>query len=84
MKASGCVIDGRCRLCGGAPCEVGRLAEELSLPEPVRAESQRICAAVIERRLIRRKPLATIAASSLYAACRESRTFFLSMKSTPR
>ncbi len=38
------------------------------------AESQHICATVIEKRLIRRKPLSIIAASSLYAASRESQT----------
>ena len=54
--------------------EVGRLAAQLSLPDSVRNDTERICTSVLERRLIGRRPLSVIAASSIYTACRESHT----------
>lgn len=54
--------------------EVGKLAAELSLPDSVRDDTERICTDVMERKLIGRRPLSVIAASSVYTACRESHT----------
>jgi transcription initiation factor TFIIB len=54
--------------------EVGKLAAELSLPDSVKSNSERICDDVMQRNLMGRRPLSVIAASSLYTACRESHT----------
>ena len=44
----------------------------LSVPKPVVDRSTSICCEVVSRKLIRKRPLAVIAASCSYAACRES------------
>ena len=73
MGAARCPSEGICGL-DGASCEVSRLANDLSVPDAVAIEAQRVCAAVIESKLARGKELSLIAVSSLYAACRENRT----------
>lgn len=52
--------------------EVDKLAAEFSLPDSVKNDSSRICEDVIRNKLMRRRPLPVIAASSLYTACREN------------
>lgn len=54
--------------------EVERLATEISLPDSVRADSERICVNVVNRRLLGRRTLPVIAATALYTACRENLT----------
>jgi transcription initiation factor TFIIB len=54
--------------------EVDKLAGELSLPDTVRDDSERICEDVVAKNLVGRRPVSVIAASSLYTACRESHT----------
>ncbi len=69
-----CATRGSCGLKGGAvECEVDRLANALSIPGSLNAEARRICSTTVEGRLVKRQPLHLIAASSLYAACREKR-----------
>jgi transcription initiation factor TFIIB len=50
---------------------VNALSEKLSIPGSVAAEAASICRRALEEGLARGRPLAQIAASSLYAACRE-------------
>ncbi len=70
-----CVSREKCRLKGGAVhCEVDGLVGALSIPDSVGSEARRICSTVVEGRIVKRQPLELIAASSIYAACRESRT----------
>ncbi len=52
--------------------EVDKLADEFSLPESVRDDSEKICGDVMRMKLARRRPFPVIVASSLYTACRES------------
>ncbi len=54
--------------------EVDKLADELSLPDSIRGDSERIGQDVVSRNLMARRPPTVVAASSLYTACRESRT----------
>jgi len=56
---------------GVALGELKKFSEKLSVPGVVTAEAASICMKGLERGLTRGKPLAQIAASSLYAACRE-------------
>lgn len=56
------------------PCEVNRLAPELGIPDAVGEQSRRICCGVVGKGLLKTKSLPVIAATSMYAACRESRT----------
>jgi transcription initiation factor TFIIB len=75
VKPRRCSSNGTCGLKGDlVPCELSRLAARMSIPEQVRENSGRICSSIVERRLIIRRPLEVIAASSIYTACRESRT----------
>ncbi len=55
----------------GALRELGTLSERLSVPVAVRDKAASICAMGLERGLEKGRSLAQIAASSLYAACRE-------------
>lgn len=74
MKSFRCVTDGKCGRAGeGVPCEVTRLSTILSLPDAISEEARRICSTVVESGDFKRQPLAVLAASSLFAACRESR-----------
>ncbi|HYC12000.1 MAG TPA: hypothetical protein VEC02_04995 [Nitrososphaerales archaeon] len=54
--------------------EVEKLAGNLSLPESIKTDSEKICDDVIARNVIGRRSVPVIAASSLYTACRESHT----------
>ena len=54
--------------------EVDKLAAELSLPDSVRSDSEKICDGVVSKNLMGRRPVPVVAASSLYTACRESHT----------
>jgi transcription initiation factor TFIIB len=56
---------------GVALGELKKVSERLLLPHEVTDEAACICIRGLERGLTRGKPLAQIAASSLYAACRE-------------
>jgi transcription initiation factor TFIIB len=56
---------------GVALSELNRFSEKLSVPAAVTSEAASICRRALEEGLARGKPLAQIAASSLYAACRE-------------
>jgi transcription initiation factor TFIIB len=51
--------------------ELNTLSEKLSIPDIVTAEAASICRRAVEEGLARGRPLTQIAASSLYAACRE-------------
>jgi transcription initiation factor TFIIB len=51
--------------------ELKKVSEKLSVPDAVADEAACICSRCLERGLTRGRPLAQIAASSLYAACRE-------------
>lgn len=51
---------------------VDKLAAEFSLPDSVKNDSEQICEVVIKSKLMSRRPLPVIAASSLYTACREN------------
>jgi transcription initiation factor TFIIB len=51
--------------------ELDALSKELSVPEAVTSEAARICKKALKEGLGRRKQTERIAASSLYAACRE-------------
>jgi transcription initiation factor TFIIB len=53
------------------PCELSKLMGGLSVPKPVVDRSISICCEVVAKKLIRKRPLSVIAASSSYAACRE-------------
>lgn len=54
--------------------EVDKLAAELLLPNSVRDDSEKISNGVVSKNLMGRRPVPVVAASSLYAACRESHT----------
>ena len=63
-----------CRFRGGnVPCELDRIAAEVGLPEDVKALAMPLCCAVVERKLARGRLIRTVAGSSIYVACRESR-----------
>ena len=67
-------MEGPCRLRGtNAQCELERIAAQVGLTEDVRERAKPICCAMIERKLTRGKEIDVIAASSIYAACREGR-----------
>ena len=51
-----------------------KLAGDLSLPESVKNDSEKICEDVMARNVVGRRSVPVIAASSLYTACRESHT----------
>jgi transcription initiation factor TFIIB len=51
--------------------ELRQFSERLSVPDSVTDEAARICSMGLERGLVKRRSLAQITASSLYAACRE-------------
>ena len=51
--------------------EVDKLAAELSLPDSIRADSERICEDILAKNVAGRRSPPIIAASSLYTACRE-------------
>lgn len=52
--------------------EVDKLAVELSIPESVKGDSERICEDVVARNAAGRRSVPVIAASSLYTACRKN------------
>jgi transcription initiation factor TFIIB len=52
--------------------EVDKLVDEFSLSDSVKGDSERICDIVMQNKLMMRRPLPVIAASSLYTACREN------------
>jgi len=54
--------------------ELRTLATELALPQEVEGDSERICDAVVDRRIAVGRPLSVVAASSLYTACRVNHT----------
>lgn len=54
------------------PCELSRLVGGLSIPKSLGDRAASICYEVVNKKLVRRRPLAVIAASCSYAACRES------------
>jgi transcription initiation factor TFIIB len=54
--------------------EMDKLAVEMSVPESVRSNSERICDEVMAKNLMSRRPVPVVAASSLYTACRETHT----------
>lgn len=54
------------------PCELSWLQGDLSIPKSVKDRGTSICCEVVRRKLTRKQPLQVIAASSAYAACRES------------
>ncbi len=56
---------------GTASGELKKISDKIPLPHFVTEEAARICMVSMEKGLARRRPLAQIAASSLYAACRE-------------
>lgn len=63
-----------CRFKGpGAQCELDRIAAQVKLAEDVWEQAVPICCAMVEQRLARGRDIRTVAASSIYAACRESR-----------
>ena len=56
---------------GVALGELNQFSEKLPVPDSVTDEAARICTRGLERGLVKRRSLAQITASSLYAACRE-------------
>jgi len=54
--------------------ELDNLAGNLSLPDSVKSDSEKICEDVMARNVVGRRSVPVIAASSLYTACRESHT----------
>lgn len=54
--------------------ELDKLAGNLSLPDSVKSDSEKICEDVMARNVVGRRSVPVIAASSLYTACRESHT----------
>jgi transcription initiation factor TFIIB len=54
--------------------EVDKLAAELLLPDSVKDDSERISDGVVSKSLMSRRSVPVVAASSLYAACREIHT----------
>jgi transcription initiation factor TFIIB len=54
--------------------EVDKLATEMSLPDSVKSDSERICDQVFARNIMSRRSIPVVAASSLYTACRETHT----------
>jgi transcription initiation factor TFIIB len=54
--------------------EVDKLAAELSIPDSVKDDSERISDNIVTKNLMGRRPVPVIAASSVYTACRESHT----------
>ena len=52
--------------------EVDKLADNLSLPDSIRDDSEKICEDVMAHNFVGRRSVPVIAASSLYTACRES------------
>ncbi len=73
MKSSSCVVNGGCTLKGGVSCEVDKVTNRLSIPEPVKVEARRTCSNVVSNKVGKRQPLPLVAVSSVYAACRENR-----------
>jgi len=56
---------------GIAPRELNQFCEKLSVADSVRDEAARVCTKGLRRGLVKGRSLIKIAASSLYAACRE-------------
>jgi len=53
-----------------ARCELRTFADELSLSGEIEGDAERICDAVLDKRIAVGRPLRVVEASSLYAACR--------------
>lgn len=56
----------------GSRCELDRIAAEVGVADDVKVLAKPICCVIAGRKLARGKELGFIAASSIYAACRES------------
>jgi transcription initiation factor TFIIB len=54
--------------------EVDKLVLEMSLPESIKNDSERICDEVMAKNMMSRRSVPVVAASSLYTACRETHT----------
>ncbi len=74
QMALGCNMQGWCKPKGRAVhCEIDRLAAALSVSDSVSTEARRVCSTVVESGIVKRQRIQLVAASSLYAACREKR-----------
>jgi transcription initiation factor TFIIB len=64
----------RCKFRGVAvQCEVERIAAEVGVGDDIKQHAMPICYSMAERRLARGRDIGVVAASSIYAACRECR-----------